>query len=144
MKKIAIAAIMTMAILHGCSSNNGNRSDTTVQVEIDVDVYTVNCASFCPDIQNIPTDSMPVISERVTANLIENYGDSITQISFKFSDADKWASITRENTGRQLAIAVNGKITNAPMVNMAIESGNCSVSVSPEMFKKIQNGQSLF
>ncbi len=87
---------------------------------------------------------MPVISERVTANLIENYGDSITQISFKFSDADKWASITRENTGRQLAIAVNGKITNAPMVNMAIESGNCSVSVSPEMFKKIQNGQSLF
>lgn len=76
-------------------------------------------------------ESEPILSEKVNvteANSIPAYGGDI-QIGFKFSDAEKWATITRENIGKRLAVFVNGQLMNAPQVNSEITSGSCSVSI---------------
>lgn len=80
-------------------------------------------------------ESEPILSEKVSvteANSIPAYGGDI-QIGFKFSDAEKWATITRENIGKRLAVFVNGQLMNAPKVNSEIESGSCSVSIPANM-----------
>ena len=82
-------------------------------------------------------ESEPILSEKVSvteANSIPSYGGNI-QISFKFSDAEKWATITRENIGKRLAVFVNDQLMNAPKVNSEIESGRCSVSIPANMVK---------
>lgn len=76
-------------------------------------------------------ENEPILSENVAvteANSIPAYGGDI-QIGFKFSDAEKWATITRENIGKRLAVFVNGQLMNAPQVNSEITSGSCSVSI---------------
>lgn len=80
-------------------------------------------------------ESEPILSEKVNvteANSIPAYGGDI-QIGFKFSDAEKWATITSENIGKRLAVFVNGQLMNAPQVNSEIESGSCSVSIPANM-----------
>ena len=80
-------------------------------------------------------ESEPILSEKVSvteANSIPDYNGDI-QIGFKFSDAEKWATITRKNIGKRLAIFVNGQLMNAPQVNNVIESGYCSVSIPANM-----------
>ena len=56
---------------------------------------------------------------------------------FKFADADKWERITQENVGRQLALAVNGVIKSAPIVNESITGGHCSV-IGPDLDKLLK------
>lgn len=58
------------------------------------------------------------------------------QVAFKFADADKWATITRENIGSRLAVFVNSQLMNAPQVNNEITSGNCSVTIPGDMIKQ--------
>ncbi len=86
-------------------------------------------------IRLVAYESEPILSENVIvteANSIPSYGGNI-QIGFKFHDADKWATVTRENIGKRLAIFVNSQLINAPQVNSEIESGNCSVSIPTDM-----------
>lgn len=80
-------------------------------------------------------ENEPVLNEKVKvteANSIPAYGGDI-QVGFRFNDANKWATITRENIGKRLAVFVNGQLMNAPQVNSEIESGNCSVSIPADM-----------
>lgn len=82
-------------------------------------------------------ESEPILSEKVIvteANSMPSYGGDI-QVGFKFPDAEKWATITRENIGKRLAVFVNGRLMNAPRVNCEIESGSCSVSIPANMVK---------
>lgn len=82
-------------------------------------------------------ESEPILSEKVIvteANSMPSYGGDI-QVGFKFTDAEKWATITRENIGKRLAVFVNGRLMNAPRVNCEIESGSCSVSIPANMVK---------
>lgn len=80
-------------------------------------------------------DREPLLSEKVTVtevNSMPNYGGNV-QVAFKFPDAGKWEAITGENIGQRLALTVNGQLMNAPQVNSAITSGNCSVSIPADM-----------
>ena len=80
-------------------------------------------------------ESEPILSEKVNvteANSIPAYGGDI-QIGFKFSDAEKWATITRDNIGKRLAVFVNGQLMTAPQVNSEIESGSGSISIPANM-----------
>ena len=80
----------------------------------------------------------PILSEKVAvteANTMPSYGGNI-QVAFKFADADKWATITRENIGSRLAVFVNGQLMNAPQVNNEITSGNCSVTIPGDLIKQ--------
>ncbi len=82
-------------------------------------------------------ESEPILSEKVIvteANSMPSYGGDI-QVGFKFPDVEKWATITRENIGKRLAVFVNGRLMNAPRVNCEIESGSCSVSIPANMVK---------
>ena len=80
----------------------------------------------------------PILSEKVAvaeANTMPSYSGNI-QVAFKFADADKWATITRENIGSRLAVFVNSQLMNAPQVNNEITSGNCSVTIPGDMIKQ--------
>lgn len=82
-------------------------------------------------------ESEPILSEKVIvteANSMPSYGGDI-QVGFKFTDVEKWATITGENIGKRLAVFVNGRLMNAPRVNCEIESGGCSVSIPANMVK---------
>ena len=86
-------------------------------------------------IRLVAYENEPILSEKVTvteANYIPSYGGDI-QVGFKFADAKKWETITKENIGKRLAVFVNGQLMNAPQVNTEISSGNCSVSIPGEM-----------
>lgn len=76
-------------------------------------------------------ESGPILSEKVCVtetNSMSAYGGNI-QVVFKFSDPEKWSTITRENIGKRLAVFINGQLMGAPQVNSEIESGSCSVSI---------------
>lgn len=73
----------------------------------------------------------PILSEKVViteVNSMLSFGGDI-QVAFKFPDAEKWATITRENIGKRLAVFVNGHLMSAPQVNSEISSGSCSVII---------------
>ncbi len=87
----------------------------------------------------------PILSENVAvteANTMPSYGSNI-QVAFKFADADKWATITRENIGSRLAVFVNSQLMNALQVNNEITSGNCSVTIPGDMIKQYLPGIDL-
>lgn len=90
-------------------------------------------------------ENEPLLSEKVTVtevNTIPSYGDDI-QVAFKFADAKRWESITKDNIGKRLAVFVNGQLMNAPQVNSEITSGNCSVTIPAEMLKDYLPGFDL-
>ncbi|MCK4879614.1 MAG: hypothetical protein KAS82_03105 [Bacteroidales bacterium] len=55
----------------------------------------------------------------------ENYA---LLISFSGSGAEKWASMTRMNKGKNIAILFNGKVLTAPRVHEEIKNGECMIS----------------
>lgn len=71
-------------------------------------------------------EQIPLISETVTLAIGPNEYNGYEAL-FKFADAEKWKQVTKENVGRQLALAVNGVIKSAPTVHEPITGGRCSV-----------------
>lgn len=72
----------------------------------------------------------PLLRQKVeitAVDTIPEYG--IVQFSFRFNDKKEWEEITAANIGRRIAIFVNGKLLNAPQVNMPITQGACAVTV---------------
>jgi len=51
-------------------------------------------------------------------------------ISFSRSGAEKWATITKKNRGRDIAILLDGRVIAAPRVTEEIKGGKCSISGS--------------
>ena len=49
-------------------------------------------------------------------------------ISFSESGVKKWASMTRKNMGKNIAILLNGKVLAAPRVQEEIKDGKCTIS----------------
>ncbi|MBQ2838419.1 MAG: hypothetical protein IJE73_02095 [Muribaculaceae bacterium] len=81
-------------------------------------------------------EQTPLISETVTLAIVPNEYNSY-EAPFKFADAEKWEQVTKENVGRQLALAVNGVIKSAPIVNEPITGGHCSV-IGPDLDKLLK------
>jgi SecDF, P1 head subdomain len=57
----------------------------------------------------------------------ENY---MLLFSFSKSGAEKWASMTRRNIGKDIAILRQGKVIAAPRVQEEIKDGKCAISGS--------------
>lgn len=55
-------------------------------------------------------------------------GEPIVSITFNKEGADLFAEITRENTGEQLAIFLDGAVISAPRINEAIVGGTAVIS----------------
>lgn len=49
-------------------------------------------------------------------------------IKFTGEGAEKWATLTRENVGRDIAIVIKGEVVTAPRVMMEIVQGKCRIS----------------
>lgn len=97
--------------------------------------WTIPRADGC--IWLVAYDKEPILSEKVTVT--EMYSippdGSDIQVTFKFKDAKKWETITKENIGKRLAVFVNGHLMNAPQVNTEITSGKCSVLIPADMIR---------
>jgi len=90
-------------------------------------------------------ENEPLLSEKVSiteATSIAVYDDDI-QVIFKFADADKWATITRENIGKRLAVIVNGQLMNVLQANNEVPSGYCFVIIPGDMIKQYLPGIDL-
>ena len=61
----------------------------------------------------------------VKSDYEENYS---LHISFSESGAEKWASMTRLNVGKDIAILFDGKVISAPRLSEEIKNGECSIS----------------
>lgn len=63
--------------------------------------------------------------------LVRNTGignDFGLYISFSEKGAEKWATMTRDNVGRNIAILFDGKVFGAPRVMEEIKNGECMIS----------------
>lgn len=49
-------------------------------------------------------------------------------LTFSKEGADKWARMTKENVGRNIAIVLDGKVVTAPNVRQEITQGKCMIS----------------
>lgn len=59
---------------------------------------------------------------------MDNQDNYALLISFSETGAEKWASMTHKNKGRNLAILFEGKVLAAPRVMEEIKGGKCSIS----------------
>jgi SecD/SecF fusion protein len=66
--------------------------------------------------------------EEVSVSLSDDDENYMLLFSFSESGVEKWASITRLNIGRDIAILFNGKVISAPRVREEIKDGKCSIS----------------
>jgi hypothetical protein len=71
---------------------------------------------------------MPEDLEDVTISRGENLEDFQLLISFSEKGAVKWASMTRLNKGRDIAMLFKGKVIAAPRVTEEIKHGKCMIS----------------
>lgn len=58
----------------------------------------------------------------------DQFGGAEVSMTMNNIGANKWAKLTEENVGRQVAIVLDGKVFSAPNVNQAITGGRSSIS----------------
>ena len=66
--------------------------------------------------------------EEVSVSLSDDEENFMLLFSFSESGAELWASMTRLNKGRAIAILYDGKVIAAPIVREEIKDGKCSIS----------------
>lgn len=66
--------------------------------------------------------------EEVSVSLDGDEENYMLLFSFSGSGAEKWASMTGLNKGRDIAILFNGKVISAPRVQEEIKDGKCAIS----------------
>jgi preprotein translocase subunit SecD len=57
-------------------------------------------------------------------------GQQMIDLTFNTAGTEQFAKITSENVGKQLAIIIDGKIYQAPVIRMGISSGMAAISGS--------------
>lgn len=75
--------------------------------------------------------SQPLLSENVSIREIEEISNNkdVLQLFFTLSDKERFATITKANINKKLAMSVNGEIVYIPTVMNEITSGNCTVII---------------
>lgn len=86
--------------------------------------------SYFMVLQNEVSLSGESMSRSVYANFDSEAMQHTVEFELTSEGRDKFAQITRENTGRQLAILIDGKIRSAPSINEPITGGRARISGS--------------
>jgi preprotein translocase subunit SecD len=68
--------------------------------------------------------------EEVSVSLSDDGENYMLLFSFSKSGAEKWASMTRSNKGKDIAILNQGRVIAAPRVTEEIKDGKCAISGS--------------
>ncbi len=66
--------------------------------------------------------------DEVSVSLSEDEENYMLLFSFSESGSKKWASMTRMNIGKDIAILSQGKVISAPRITEEIKNGKCSIS----------------
>lgn len=66
--------------------------------------------------------------EEVSVSLSEDKENYMLLFSFSKTGSEKWASMTRLNVGKNIAILSQGKVLAAPRLSEEIKNGKCSIS----------------
>jgi preprotein translocase subunit SecD len=66
--------------------------------------------------------------EEVSVSLSDDEENYMLLFSFSESGTEKWASMTRLNKERDIAILFDGKVISAPRVREEIKDGKCAIS----------------
>ena len=80
--------------------------------------------------KNAPTDVFPLHQDvdEVSVKKSDHEENYALLLSFSESGAKKWASITRLNKGKDIAILFNGTVLASPRVQEEIKNGKCMIS----------------
>lgn len=78
-----------------------------------------------PASDDVKPTQQDIDAASVSVDTEDNY---MLLISFSESGAKKWASMTRRNIGRNIAILFEGRVLAAPRVMDEIKGGKCSIS----------------
>ena len=75
--------------------------------------------------------SQPLLTENVSIKEIEEIPNDkdVLQLFFTLSDKERFATITKANLNKKLAMSVNGEIVYVPTVMNEITSGNCMIII---------------
>lgn len=75
--------------------------------------------------------SQPLLTENVGIKEIEEIPNDkdVLQLFFTLSDKERFATITKANINKKLAMSVNGEIVYIPTVMNEITSGNCMIII---------------
>lgn len=75
--------------------------------------------------------SEPLLSENVSIKKIDEIPDDkdVLQLFFTLSDKERFATITKANINKKLAMSVNGEVVYAPTVMNEITFGNCMIII---------------
>ena len=68
--------------------------------------------------------------EKISVSLSDDGKNYMLLFSFSKSGAEKWASMTRLNKGKDIAILRQGKVLASPRVQEEIKNGKCAISGS--------------
>jgi SecDF, P1 head subdomain len=66
--------------------------------------------------------------EEISVSLSKDEENYMLLFSFSESGSEKWASMTRLNTGKDIAILSQGKVLAAPRLVEEIKNGKCAIS----------------
>jgi len=82
--------------------------------------------------ENSSTGEIPTGAdlEEVSVSSSDDGENYMLLFSFSKSGAEKWASMTRKNKGKDIAILSRGKVIAAPRVQEEIKDGKCVISGS--------------
>ena len=80
--------------------------------------------------KSVSKDVFPTGSdlEEVSVSLSEDKENYMLLFSFSKTGSEKWASMTRLNVGKDIAILSQGKVLAAPRLSEEIKNGKCSIS----------------
>ncbi|MEN8121259.1 MAG: protein translocase subunit SecDF, partial [Bacteroidota bacterium] len=77
-------------------------------------------------------DGLPALGGEVVTNARDEFGQnqatSEVSMSMNAEGAQKWARITKENIGKQIAIVLDNYVYSYPVVNSEIKGGSSSIS----------------
>ena len=125
LRTLFIHIIVVCICMHGsaCSSKVEEPLRIKVDKNIMIAVYSIQETANSTD-----TVSPSLLEESIhVSELIRYPHEHNITVPFSFSDTEKWAEITQEHLNKRIAICIDGKIMNTPLVNMKLEYGACSL-----------------
>lgn len=90
------------------------------------EIYQLIAIKIDPRTKQAPLDGSSITNARVEFDNITN--EPQVSMSMNGEGAKKWARLTRENVGRQIAIVLDNYVYSSPVVRQEIKGGNSSIS----------------
>ena len=92
------------------------------------DVHSGYKTLYALRLSDTPNAPLKQDIQTVTVQSSNREGSFDLLITFSGNGAEKWAEMTKKNTGKSIAIVLDGKVVAAPKVMTQINEGRCRIS----------------